>query len=65
MDLVRFGKRWEINSREDYDNAMKALEDADFCAQMCDDYGREQRERAEVSRQRIEIAHMAKEKGII
>ena len=65
MDLVRFGKRWEINSREDYDNAMKALADADFCAQMCDDYDRERRERAEVSRQRIEIAHMAKEKGII
>lgn len=65
MDLVRFGKRWEINTREDYDKAMEALEGADFCARMSDDYATERREREEVARQMAEVVRIAKEKGLI
>ena len=65
MDLVRFGKRWEINTREDYDKAMEALAGADFCARMCDDYATERREREEVARQMAEVVRAAKEKGLI
>lgn len=65
MELVKMGKKWEINTREDYENALKALEDADFCARMCDDYATEQREREEVARQAREVVKMANAKGII
>lgn len=65
MDLVRFGKQWEITTREDYDKAMEALEGADFCARMSDDYATERREREEVARQMAEVVRIAKEKGLI
>lgn len=65
MDLVKFGKHWEIETHADYDRAMEALEGADFCAMMCDDYQRECRERAEVAKQKAEVVRMAKAKGII
>ena len=65
MDLVKFGKHWEIETRADYDHAIEALEGADFCAMMCDDYQRERRERAEVAKQKAEVVRMAKAKGII
>lgn len=65
MNLVKFGKHWEINSREDYDRAIESLDCADFCARMSDDYSVECRERAEIAKQRAEIVQMAEEKGII
>ena len=65
MDLVKFGKHWEIETRADYDRAMEALDCADFCARMSDDYSVECRELAEIARQRAEIVQMAEEKGII
>lgn len=65
MDLVRFGKTWEINTIEDYEKAVKALNDADFCAMMADDYNTVRREQAEVARQMGEVVRMAKARGII
>ena len=43
---------------------MEELENADFCAQMSDDFFREMQERAEVAKQMREVERMAKEKGI-
>ena len=65
MDLVKMGKKWEINSREDYDKAMEILDGNEFCAQMSDDFYYWQRELAEVARQRAEVNAIAKAKGII
>ena len=63
--MVQFGKVWTINTREDYDKAMAALEMADFCARMSDEYATEKREREEVARQMAEVVKTAKAKGII
>ena len=65
MDLVRFGKEWEINSREDYDKAMEVLDGNEFCANMCDDYSVTKREIAEVNAQRHAVVLIARKKGII
>ena len=34
MDLVVSGRKWEINTREDYDKAMEVLDGNEFCANM-------------------------------
>jgi hypothetical protein len=65
VSLVRYGRKWEINSRADYDAAMKELDDNEFCANMCDDYSRTLCEIAEVNAQRRAINKIAREKGII
>lgn len=65
MDLVKMGKKWEINSREDYDKAMETLDGNEFCAQMSDDFYYWKRELEEVTRQRAEVNAIAKAKGII
>ena len=64
MTLVQTGRRWEINTREDYLNAMHVLEENEFCAQMSDDYYCWQNEMREVARQRAQVRAMAREKGI-
>lgn len=65
VGLVKFGKTWEINSRADYDAAMKELDDNEFCANMSDDYSVTRREIAEVNAQRWMVNKIAREKGII
>ncbi len=65
MDLVKMGKQWEINSREDYDKAMEILDGNEFCAQMSDDFYYWKRELEEVAKQRAEVNAIAKAKGII
>jgi hypothetical protein len=65
MDLVKMGKKWEINSREDYDKAMEILDGNEFCAQMSDDFYYWKRELEEVAKQRAEVNAIAKAKGII
>lgn len=65
MDLVKMGKKWEINSREDYDKAMEILDGNEFCAEMSDDFSAWKREKAEVAKQRAEVNAIAREKGII
>lgn len=65
MDLVKMGKKWEINSREDYDKAMEILDGNEFCAEMSDDFSAWKREKAEVAKQRAEVTAQAKAKGII
>ena len=63
--MVTFGKVWEINTREDYDNAMTELDRANFYAEMSDDYRTWKREKNEVERQRAEVERQAREKGIL
>ena len=65
VSLVKYGKKWEINSRADYDAAMKELDDNEFCANMSDDYSVTSREIAEIDAQRWMINKTAREKGII
>ena len=65
MDRVKMGRKWEINSREDYEAAMKELDDSEFVAEMSDDFGYWRSEKAEVEKQRAQVIAIAKEKGII
>ena len=63
--LVTEGRIWEINTREDYDKAMKILDGNEMCAEMSDDFSCWQREKAEVERQRYQVRKQALEKGLI
>ena len=65
MSTVKMGRKWEINTKEDYDKAIEILDDNEFCAEMSDDFFRSNRERAEVARQRAEATAQARAKGII
>lgn len=64
-DIVKTGRRWEINTRNDYDIAMQILDDNEFCADMSDDFMVWQIEKEEVQRQRHEVRRQALEKGLI
>lgn len=65
MDRVKNGRAWEINSEEDYINAMRTLDENQFIAEMSDDHYYWQSETAEVERQRCSVRKQAIEKGII
>ena len=65
MDCVKFDRKWEINSLEDYEKAMEVLDGNDFIAEMSDDFGCWKREKAEVAAQRAQVIAQAKEKGMI
>ena len=64
-DIVKTGRRWEINSRNDYDIAMQILDENEFCADMSDDFMVWQIEKEEVQRQRHEVRRQALAKGLI
>lgn len=63
--MVEFGKVWEINTVEDFNDAMDTLERQDFIAEMSDDFGVWQREKNEVARQQRSVIAQAKAKGLI
>lgn len=65
MKMVTFGKVWEINTCEDYENAMAVLEKANFYAEMADDFRAWQNEKNEIARQMAEIKQQAAEKGLV
>lgn len=65
MSMVQMGKKWEITTIEEYNEAMEILDGNEFIARMSDDYGMEKRERAEIARQRADVEKQAKERGII
>ena len=64
-ELVRMGRIWEINTKEDYEEAMKRLDGSEFCAEMSDDFERWRKEKAEIESQRSQIRQQAIEKGLI
>ena len=64
-DLVKTGRKWEINSRNDYDIAMQILDENEFCADMSDDFYCWRRERDEVAEQRRDVRRQALAKGLI
>ena len=59
VELVEFGREWEITTREDYDRAMEVLDSNEFAANMSDDFRREQKELAEIERQRAQVQSKA------
>ena len=65
MGIVQSGRKWNIQTKEDYDRAMAILKDNDFCAEMSDDFSVWQREKAEVAAQMAQVKAQAKERGII
>lgn len=65
MSIVKMGRKWEINTKEDYNKAMEILDGNEFCAEMSDDFFRSNKEKAEVARQRAEVIAQARAKGII
>lgn len=65
MDMVKMGRKWEINTKEDYEKAMETLDGNEFIANMSDDFYYWKKEKDEVARQRREVIAQAKEKGII
>lgn len=65
MDIIKMGRKWEINTKEDYDKAIKMLENNKFCAMMSDDYRRQERELEEYRHQMAIIKAQARDKGII
>lgn len=65
MDMVKMGRKWEINTKEDYDNAIEILKGNEFCAEMSDDFYYWKREKEEVARQRADVTAQAKAKGLI
>lgn len=64
MGLVKFGRVWKIETRDDYEKALAVLADNEFCAEMSDDFSRWASEKAEVARQRADVIRQAREKGI-
>lgn len=65
MRQVEMGKKWVIETKADYDEALQTLEENEFIAEMSDDFTYWKAEKAEVARQRAEVIAQAKAKGII
>jgi hypothetical protein len=65
VDIIKMGRKWEINTKEDYDKAMEILDGNEFCAEMSDDFSCWRREKEEVTRQRADVTAQARTKGII
>lgn len=63
--LVKFNREWNIQTKADYDEAIKILAENEFCAEMSDDFSCWQREKEEVRRQRADVTAQARAKGII
>ena len=65
MNRVQFNRKWEINSRQDYDEAMRILDGNDYIAEMSDCFHYWQSEKAEVASQRADVIRQAKVKGFL
>lgn len=65
MGIVQRGRKWDINTKEDYDAAIATLADNEFFAEMSDDFSCWQREKEEIACQRADVIRQAKNKGII
>lgn len=65
MDIIKTGRKWEINTKEDYDKAVETLEGNKFCAMMSDDFYRYKRELEEYENQMADVIAQARTKGII
>ena len=65
VELVKFGREWEITTREDYDRAMEVLDSNEFAANMSDDFRREQKELHEIEKQRAQVQEKARALNLI
>ena len=63
--MVQFDKVWEINTKKDLENAIASLEDAQFYANMSDDFSAWNRETDEIERQKRQVIKQAKAKGLL
>lgn len=65
MRSVQFNKKWEIDSREDYNAAIESLNGSWFVAEMSDSYALTVSEQREINKQKEDVIRQAIEKGII
>lgn len=65
MDVVKFDRKWEINTQEDLEKALETLDGNEFIANMSDSYAVTCSEIREVDKQRTEVIRQAKEKGLL
>lgn len=64
MDVVKFDRKWEINTQEDLKKALETLDGNEFIANMSDSYEVTRSEVREVDKQRADVIRQAKEKGL-
>ena len=64
MDVVKYGRKWEIRTQEDLEKALETLDGNEFIANMSDSYAVTRSEVEEVDRQRADVIRQAKEKGL-
>ena len=62
MQMVRFGRKFNIQTKKDYSYAMQILSDNEFVAQMSDDWNQAKRELDEIKRQRTDVQRQADER---
>jgi hypothetical protein len=65
MTTVIFNKKWDIQNKEDYVQAVNTLQRWAFIAEMADDYDTCLREKAEISRQSKEVYWQARMRNLI
>lgn len=63
--MVQWNKVWIIDTIDDYNKAIAFLDDADFVAQMSDDYSVTLREQDEIAKQRAQVKAAAASKGLL
>ena len=64
MEWVTQNKQWIIKTQQDFDEAMKTLDENDFVAEMSDSYAMTCAEKREIRRQRADVIRQAKEIGL-
>lgn len=62
MQIVQFGRKFNIQTKKDYNDAMQILSDNEFIAQMSDDWNQAKRELDEIKRQRADVQRQADER---
>lgn len=65
MDIVKFGKVWDIKTAEDFQKALDCLAGNDICADMSDDWQCTLQEKAEIAKQRKAVYAQAAQLGLI
>lgn len=65
MSKVKFGRKWIIRTKEEYDSAMAELDGNEFIAEMSDDFSYWRSEKDEVVRQRADVIAQARANGLI
>ena len=65
MNGVVFERKWNINTADDFINAISILDDNEFVAKMSESNSRKSAELTEVRRQRKQVIIQAMKNGVI